>query len=388
MNTAMEVEPADSIHIPCDLLLHIGNHLLNPAERSRLGTCNRHLHQLLPAPLRIKIVHSRGNRALKEEFFVSPAAEPNKYLQASDSLRFGEAYYFWTFDYRRNNKVYMGRHTRHGYKPDLNGDMEHLYTLALRPRSPNQTWEVVGGQNGDIVMWGEDVGLSVGGQNSKPRQPDSNNRGLLSCLPTHYPERRGGSNWCVLTDSWGQNEKLQLLPNSKFVPGDDIQERELAVHAIPEVCDEGEYLLHSPWSRHYGEVTCEGYHVTVDFTFWIENGIMNFDALALPFSMGIPILETDERSLGVSPLANLLEIKSARWGCVIYYMAVAADVSEGKSLDMQRFLRRVTDHRDHMVHHDEETQRVNIRVKNKEVRRNAPPLRRAPDEIWKFILSW
>lgn len=389
----------ETVHLPDELLLYIANQFLNPAERSRLATCNRHLRNVLPTPLRIKVVSSRGDSSLQSEFFVShldgKKEDPNKFVLSHESLHFGRQYFLWTYDYERENKVFLGRHTRHGHKATANGDIQYMYTLGLRPRSPNQVWEFVGGENGDVVMWGEDIGMSVGGFNLKARQPDSNQRGLLSCLPgssttsAHTTDQNSSpSHWCVLGDEWGDHEKLQLVPCSMYVPGDDVKEQPLTVHAIPEVCGEGEYLLHAPSSRRDGEVTCEGYHVTVDFQFWIEDGIMNFLAPSLPFTLSIPILQTDERQSGQSPLANLLEIKSARWGCLIYYMAVAADVSEGMTLDMERFLRRVTDHPDHTVRYEPEHQSVYIDVCNKTVQRDAPCLLRDREASWKFILSW
>ncbi len=112
--------------------------------------------------------------------------------------------------------------------------------------------------------------------------------------------------------------------------------------------------------------------MVVDFNFCIEAGVMYFCATALPFCLGSPILDSDGamEPSSVSPLANLLEIKSARWGCVIYYMAVAADVSEGKSLDMERFLSRVTDHEDHMVVFNGAMYLVYIDVRGKQVEKN------------------
>ena len=389
--------------IPDDILLNIANQYLNPAERSRLTSCNRHWRRLLPTPLRLKIVTSKGDASLQSEFFVSPVdhGDAINYLFAHESLYFGQKYFLWTFDYERGNRVYLGRHTRHGHKATDNGDLQYMYTMGLRPRSPNQCWEVIGGLHGDTVMWGEDIGLSVAGTSTKPRQPDSIESGLLSCLVCSSDHTRdaeilntisnddGTSNqWVVLGNHSGPQEKLQLLPCQIYVPGDDVKEHNLPIHAIADVCDEGEYLLHSPESQRDGEVNCEGYHVTVDFEFWVSNGIMHFSAPALPFALGIPILQTDERYSGMSPLANLLEIKSARWGCVIYYMAVAADVSEGKALDMERFLRRVTDHRDHIVQHDEINRLVSIDVCNKSVRTDAPDVPRDTEATWKFILSW
>lgn len=386
-------------HLPDELLLYIANQLLNPAERSRLATCNRRLKGLLPTPLRIKVVNSRGDGSLQPEFFVSHADkridDSTNFLLSHESLYFGEQYLLWTFDYQRGNKVYLGRHTRHGHKATAHGELQYIFTLGLRPRSPNQIWEVIGGDSGDLVMWGEDIGMSVKGMNPNPTQPDGNQRGLVSCLPASSAaialagdRLDTPNNWCVLGDEWGTSEKLQLLPCSMYVPGDDVREQPLNVHAIPEVCDKGEYLLHSPSSQKDGEITCEGYHVTVDFHFWIHQGIMHFHALSLPFALGIPILETDTRHSGSSPLADLLEIRSARWGCVIYYMAVAADVGEGKALDMERFNRRVADHRDHAVRYLPEKQMVYIDVRNNAVRSDSPSLARDTNAAWKFILSW
>lgn len=381
--------------IPNELVLDIANVYLNPAERTRLASCDRRLRRLLPAPLRMKIMNSKGDTSLQPEFFVSLADENGhraQYLMMHDTLVFGQKYHIWAFDYRRGNRVYLGRHTRHGHKATDSGDLQYMYSMGLRPRSPNQTWEVTGGARGDTVMWCEDIGLSVVGTSPKPRHPDSNEHGYLSCLNNlDYPGNTisDKNQWGVLGNNAGPQERLQLVPCEMHVPGCQTQEQRLPIHAIPEVCDEGEYLLHSPASQIDGDVDCEGYHVCVEFQFWIAKGIMHFRAPALPFTLGIPILDTDERfSTGISPLVNLLEIKSARWGCVIYYMAVAADVSEGKALDMERFLRRVTDHRDHTVMHDEGKRLVSVDVSNKMVRTDAPEMPRDKEAIWKFILSW
>jgi hypothetical protein len=148
----------------------------------------------------------------------------------------------------------------------------------------------------------------------------------------------------------------------------------------------------------------------VKFDFWMEKGVMNFYAPVLPFALGIPILESDYctdsdgychpwNSKTTGPISNLLDIKSARWGCLIYYMAVAADITEGKTLDMDRFLRRVTDHEDHTVRINQRMDYVYINVKGKKVDQNAPEIPRhfnttenntnknglAP---WCFVLSW
>lgn len=373
--------------LPTELLLQMSNSMLNPAEQTRLSTCSQHFQNLLPRYLRVKIVCSRDNGAIQQDFFVSLAnhnkASPNNFLSSNDSLVFGQEYYFWSFDYERGNKTYLGRHTRHAHEPDMNSRLQYLYTIGLRPVTPNQTWKVVGGNEGDVVMWGEEIALTVGGNNPKPRQPDSLQRGTLCCMP-----KLNGPDWFVLDCGGGEASKLKLLPCHQYQSSFQTPEKQLIVHAIPRVCDEGEYLLHSPCSTMHGSIHSDGFHVIVDFTFWICEGIMYFGSPVLPFSLGIPILETDVLEDGSCPLANLLHMKSARWGCVIYYMAVAADVGEGKSLNMERFLQRVTEHRDHQVIVNESNDLVYINVLHKQVKTKAKPVPRNDDALWRFILSW
>jgi hypothetical protein len=78
---------------------------------------------------------------------------------------------------------------------------------------------------------------------------------------------------------------------------------------------------------------------------------MYFQAKLLPFALGIPIMQLDHRFFNKNkhPIANLFESYSARWGCIKYYMATAADVGEGCRLNMDSFLRGVTDHDEHSV---------------------------------------
>jgi hypothetical protein len=458
-----------SIHeLPCDVLQQVADVYLNPRDRSRLSSCSKRLNALLPPLLRIKIVSSapretkydnRGSdgessQSLVHGFFVTPAtsdhhnakewsvnatANPHKTtsstaldrcLKASDHLVYGENYYLWTFDYERGNKVFLGRHTRHGLRDSETGSLHYRYSMGLRPRTPNQTWEVVKNNassevvNGEHVRWGEDVGLAVGGTNMNPHLPDSRERKFLSCR--HLPDSSVDSNrnnnandatidssgmcqpcWCVVQDKWGPSERLQLMPINEFVPGSDVEEKKLTIHAIAEVCDQGEYLLYSPASLRDGSATCDGFHVTVKFDFWVEKGVMHFNAPVLPFTLGIPILETDychedlddhrASTREKSPIANLLRIKSARWGCLIYYMAVAADVTEGKALDMNRFLQRVTDHEDHTVKTNEQLDLVYIDVRGKKVRNGGPERPSRSNSTvaatpvstpWCFVLSW
>ena len=67
---------------------------------------------------------------------------------------------------------------------------------------------------------------------------------------------------------------------------------------------------------------------------------------------------------------------------------MAADVGEGKRLDMNRFLTRVTDHRDHKVMTNEERDHVYIDVQNKIICTNVASVPKDVNEIWRFILSW
>eukprot|EP00980_Cylindrotheca_fusiformis_P021115 scaffold8114_cov126-Cylindrotheca_fusiformis.AAC.1 len=179
----MDVDNATFDSLPTELLLQITDDLLNPAERARLSACNQSLKALLPNFLRLKIACTQGNSSLSSDFFVSPAEAPGKPLKASDNLVFGCEYLLWSFDYERGNRTFLGRHTRHAHEPSESGELGYLYTVALRPCRPNQTWRVEGGNHGDMVMWGDDIRLSVGGENPKLRQPDSVNRGSLCCLP-------------------------------------------------------------------------------------------------------------------------------------------------------------------------------------------------------------
>ena len=67
---------------------------------------------------------------------------------------------------------------------------------------------------------------------------------------------------------------------------------------------------------------------------------------------------------------------------------VAADVGEGKPLDIARFLDRFTDHRDHKVIINQERDHVRIDVMNKKVNISAISVPKDVDEVWRFILSW
>jgi len=378
--------------MPNDILLTIANQYLTPAERSRLSSCSRRFRSILKIPLRLKILNSTGDSSLQQGFFVSPADHDDnftKYILSHENLQFGKKYYFWTFDYERGNRVYLGRHTRHRLPNSGRGNS--YYTLGLRPYSPNQFWMITGGTDGDIVIWGGNIGLSVAGMNTKPLQPDSNESGFLSCSSS--TDTSGSKQWMVLGDS--AKERLRLMPYPMLVLDEDVIEQKLNVHAIAEACEnqrllmDGGLLLFSPESEKTGKVCCDGEHGIVDFYFWVSQGIIYVQARALLFALCLPILQQDIQNTGLSPLANLLEINSARWDCFVYYMAVAADAGEGRSsFDMEGFLRDVTNHPDHTVVYDDIHLLVAINMpKNDVIRTDVPEMPRDPEAIWKFMLT-
>ncbi|KAG7360184.1 hypothetical protein IV203_035283 [Nitzschia inconspicua] len=485
MNNKKEINMLNN-SLPCDLVQYIANHYLNPIERTNLSYCNKCLHNLLPPLLQIVIAASQprlnssesGQRPHKcqkiqlkhapqtvlEEVYATPLSFWNdgdeyktnnlhghskmpsydRTLKFYDRLVYGTRYVFWKFDSERQIPVFLGRHTRHAVKDSRTSSFQYRYSMAMRPHNPNQSWEVISSSPnppGSIVQWGDEVGLTVGGESSciynsclnQPRHADSLVRTFLSCL--QLPQSSTNNNqtrqlddddttpsdsvststqstwsWYSYEDKLGPNERLILSPKATFHRTSaenhheqPIQKKKFLIHAIPDACDEGEYLLYSPESLQQGVASCDGFHVKVQFDHWIEKGIMHVRAPVLPFTLSMPILDCDYfDNEPKSPLANLLHIKSARWGCLIYYIAVAADVSEGKTLDMDRFLRRVTDHQDHTVRINAARDLVYIDVRDKMVKLNASDLPRQGTDAsslssssaatiaapWCFLLSW
>lgn len=131
---------------------------LNPTERWRLSVTNQRCRNLLPVPLRVKIVSHHAASALAPKFYVTHVAtivrqdennhnsanEPSNKnsdftrndgkrrrrspepkvarsttdaslvegftLKEGEELQLGMDYLFWTFDYENEQKVYLGRH--------------------------------------------------------------------------------------------------------------------------------------------------------------------------------------------------------------------------------------------------------------------------------------
>jgi hypothetical protein len=174
----------------------------------------------------------------------------------------------------------------------------------------------------------------------------------------------------------------------------------LAVSSIPDICDKGAYLYYSPqrWKPHKKTIANnnnnnnnvgDGHRCAIiEFHFWITKGVMYFRAPLLPFTLGIPIMTLD-RSFFVAHLgvvANLFESYSARWGCIKYYMATAADVGEGCALNMESFLRGVTDHEEHRVI-QKRPDLVYIDMQD-EVDTEVPDIARDDSQVYRFFFSW
>jgi hypothetical protein len=369
--------------LPPEIIASITDRL-NPAEQWRLSATSQLFRELLPTPLRIRIVSPGSHSALKPQLYVSLASSPAVCLSADDTLKFGEEYLFWTFDYERENRIFLGRH---GQKK-LYNDLPHfLYTLGLRPIDANQTWKVCSSQarQGDPVPFEESVGLDVGGKNPKPHRPDSDQRLFLSA---HTLTK--GALWYVIQDKWSSDEELHLVRCQDYVDSEEMIEKEVIVHAIPDIMDGG-YSLYSPQSLKHGKAACELFHANVKFQYWIEKGMMYFHATAaLDFAFGVPILEEDNVSDQdpTSPLKVLLKKNSSRWWATKHYMSNAADVNEGVAFNMEAFLRSSKDHDDHTIVLDNsgELPVVSIEVQDAISDKSFPDLKREKSESWQFLL--
>lgn len=185
----------------------------------------------------------------------------------------------------------------------------------------------------------------------------------------------------------------------------------LDTFAIPDLSDRGAYLLYSPerWNINVApgilfeeeskRRSGSDRRAIVEFSFWSKSGILYFKACCLPFALAIPVINVDREFFndcgdgmcsGAQPIIHLFESHSARWGCIKYYMATAADVGEGCTLDLDRFMRGVTDHDDHSVEHSNEV--IAIKMKNISSGAVDPSLvqdiPRDDSRRWKFFFSW
>jgi hypothetical protein len=366
--------------LPAELFLDIAEYL-NPTERYRLTATNQRHRRLLPAPLRIKIVSKNSNSSLKGRFYVSTWNNPELMLLYDDKLTFGENYLFWTYDYDRENKLYL---SKHGQKLLHSEHSNYMYTLGLRPRSPNQFFRIKGDKDGETVPFEYTVGLDLGGESDMKHRPDSRDRMYLSAQALTV-----GSLWYTIQEKFGTDEQLQLIRCQDFNPSDAVSEKDLITHAIPDIMDGG-YSVYSPKSLKDGRAACELYHATVQFYFWIDGGLLLFEAFhSLNFAFGVPILKEDhvfDTTEPIHPLAMLLKKNSSRWWAVKHYMSNAADAREGRDFNMKNFLRSSKDHEDHSVVLDESRNLVYIKVQDAIVDKKFPDFPKNENEPWQFLL--
>lgn len=368
--------------LPYDLVCFNIAQYLNPRDQSCLSSTNRLYRDLFPTPLQIKIMSKSSKSALKSRFYVSRSSDPSKTLLATDYLQFGENYLFWTYDYERENRVFLGRH---GQKMLHSEHPHYMFTLGLRPIEANQFWSISkGGMEGNIVPFETSVGLMVGGKNTRRHLPDSTDKMFLSAHTLTM-----GALWYAIQQKWGNDEHVQLMRYEDYVTSDGIVEKELIIHAIPDLID-GCYSMYSPESLEKGRAACELFHATVPFLFWIEGGMMLFQTLqTLSFSFGVPILEEDQvaEREQISPLRVLLKKNSSRWWAVKHFMSTAADISEGRGdFKLDTFLRTVKDHEDHEIIFDGSRNLVFIQVKDAIVEKNFPDFNRDETRKWEFLL--
>jgi hypothetical protein len=298
-------------------------------------------------------------------------------------------------------------------------------------------------RNNRVVPWDFPIRLTVAGTDPRAGQPDSSEVQVLSVTTTKTDndnQTGTAAGWYVVDPNNNKqggmmnNEGLRLLrpsssssssSSSSTAPSSPSPSSStttttavihpLAVSSIPDICDKGAYLYYSPqrWkppqnktitnqhnnNNHHSNnnnnnnnnVVGDGHRCAIiEFHFWITQGVMYFRAAnaLLPFTLGIPIMTLDRHffvpQLGV--VANLFESFSARWGCIKYYMATAADVGEGCALNMESFLRGVTDHEEHRVIH-ERPDLVYIDMQD-EVDTEVPDLVRDESQVYRFFFSW
>jgi hypothetical protein len=251
-------------------------------------------------------------------------------------------------------------------------------------------------------------------------------------------QQRPESELFVLFSSTGTggngNAVATASPPLKPMPGDRRRKRSqsgdftqiyrLETFAIPDLSDRGAYLLYSPlrWKANLAPSTLlhrpssslasqlaaphwfeHGRIASVEFSFWVDKGILYFKAHSLSFALAIPVVKLDREFFDASsslsenkdehpesqPIINLFESYSARWGCIKYYMATAADVGEGCAFNLDVFLRGVTDHEDHQVEQVDDV----IAIQMKEASTVVDPslvmdVQRDDSRIWKFFFSW
>jgi len=299
-----------------------------------------------------------------------------------EDLVFEDDYLFWTYDYQRENKVYL---SRHGQKLLNTEYTQYMFTMGLRPKHPTQFLRIKGGEAGTKVCFSKNVGLDIGGTSPIKHTPDSKDRMYLSSQALTM-----GALWYAIQQKWGNDEKLQLYRCRDYSTKDERTTRttRLIVHAIPDICD-GPCSLYSPERLKDGRAACELHHINVRFHFWVVNGVLCFQALdSIPFSFGVPMLEEDNAAGMKDPvdcLKVLLKKNSSRWWAVKHYMSVAAEIQAGTVIKVEDFMKTAKDHEDHTILRDESRDLVYIQVQDAIVEKRIPDYPKNEDAKWEFL---
>lgn len=355
------------------------------------------------------------------------------------------------------NPVFLGRHLRKevihgetityiytlGYRPN---EPNQFWTLL---REPTQEKELSAKHHDnddelDLVGSSSVVTLAVEGKNSRLAQVDSSDRHFLSAKSTSSTHD-GNKQWewyassntstngsSIINNNDNNNSKkkstheiqIQIMCHgtlgvSRCTSGRQVVRRAdtfpVHTHSIPDLCDSGYALLYSPsrWKTHLdagngrisksssssssnslsGFGSAMGNIIVVEFTFWMENGIMNFQAHDLHFTLTIPILKTDRSYFhpNDNPLVNLFNGNSIRWEFIKYYMAAAADSQEGYTIDMDVFLRDfVRNEIGYIGHYDTSNEIVSISrpgAPDFEIDIDFPDIDRDDQAIWRFVFA-
>ena len=302
---------------------------LNPKERQRFSAANRALMELFPMPLRIKIASKSTHTSLEEMYFVSPYERPSAFLSCHESLVFEKYYLLWTYDYTRENKVFL---CRNNVEWGDTGTFQYvIFSVGLRPKDIRQSIRMVGGKAGSQVFFGEDVGVTVGGINANPTSADSRNRTYLSVRAFLDFTR-----WYSMVQEWGKDEILQLHRCQDYaVVAIEETTSSLTIHAKPDIVD-GIFHLFSPKSLELGTASSEMVYHKIRCNLWIERGHICVGAVvnSMPSAFAVPIIATDKLD-GIQSPADVVRMlytqDDARWEAIKYYLAIALDLNCGRS---------------------------------------------------------
>lgn len=143
-------------------------------------------------------------------------------------------------------------------------------------------------------------------------------------------------------------------PNDKYLRPviEKMAEEKRCPYTIPVINDRNLCLIYSPTNLRNGTIIPYNIGAIVEFEMWIVDGYLRVKAESLPFTFGVPILVEDGTtqvdSCVSAPLCSW-QPHSARFDCVIYYLAAAADALDGAAPNTRVFMERVPKHREHRV---------------------------------------